>query len=98
MRNDRERLLDITDAIAKIEKYASRGRVAFESDELVQTWMLHHLQIIGEATRGLSQVRRTSGRERAAGCSIGPSACQAVTSPGSIVIMDGCSRDPRRPS
>ena len=38
MRNDRERLLDIAEAIAKIEKYASRGRDLFESDELIQNW------------------------------------------------------------
>lgn len=37
MRNDRERLLDILDAIAQIEKYAVRGRQVFENDELIQT-------------------------------------------------------------
>ena len=55
MRGDRERLLDIAQAIERIEKYAQRGRQAFESDELIQTWVLHHLQIIGEASRELSE-------------------------------------------
>lgn len=54
MRDDRERLLDIQEAIERIEKYAVRGREAFERDELIQTWVLHHLQIIGEAVRALS--------------------------------------------
>ena len=32
MRDDRERLLDVKEAIEKIEKYAQRGREAFESE------------------------------------------------------------------
>lgn len=49
MRDDRERLRDILEATANILKYAERGKKAFESDELIQNWMLRHLQIIGEA-------------------------------------------------
>lgn len=56
MRNDRERLADILEAIERIERYAKRGRDVFGQDELVQTWVVHHLQIIGEAARGLSDV------------------------------------------
>jgi uncharacterized protein with HEPN domain len=37
MRNDRQRLLDLHEAIERIEKYAVRGREAFEQDELIQT-------------------------------------------------------------
>lgn len=54
MRKDRDRLLDIVEAIERIEKYAARGREAFERDELVQNWIVHHLQIVGEASRSLS--------------------------------------------
>lgn len=54
MRDDRERLLDIQEAIERIEKYSACGREKFEQDELIQTWVLHHLQIIGEAVRALS--------------------------------------------
>ncbi len=54
MRDDRERLLDAREAIEKIEKYAVRGRQAFQQDELVQTWILYQLQILGEAIRSLS--------------------------------------------
>ncbi len=54
MRDDRERLLDIQEAIERIEKYSARGREAFERDELIQTWILHHLQILCEAARAIS--------------------------------------------
>jgi len=53
MRNERERLLDILEAIERIEKYAEEGKDAFESDELIQTWIVHHIAIIGEACRTL---------------------------------------------
>jgi len=54
MRDDRARLLDIQEAIERIERYTARGRAAFEQDELIQTWVLHHIQIIGEASRTIS--------------------------------------------
>jgi uncharacterized protein with HEPN domain len=54
VRDDRERVKDVLEAIQRIERYASAGRERFESDELVQTWILHHIQIIGEACRGVS--------------------------------------------
>lgn len=65
MRDDRERLLDIQEAIARIEKYAAQGRESFERDELIQTWMLRHLQIIGEAARAMSEDFRTQHPELA---------------------------------
>ena len=54
MRDDRGRLQDILDAIKRIERYAKRGRRVFEEDELVHTWMIHHIQIIGEAASKLT--------------------------------------------
>jgi uncharacterized protein with HEPN domain len=54
MRDDRERLHDIREAVERIERYAARGREEFERDELIQIWVLYHLQIIGEAVRALS--------------------------------------------
>jgi uncharacterized protein with HEPN domain len=54
MRDDRAKLFDILEAIQRIEKYAQLGRQAFEQDELVQTWMIHNLSVIGEASRALS--------------------------------------------
>jgi uncharacterized protein with HEPN domain len=54
MRDDRLRLADMLEAIELIEKYARRGRVAFDEDELIRAWIVHHLEILGEACRGLS--------------------------------------------
>jgi len=45
-------VLDILDAIQAIEKYATGARN--KTDELIQVWFVHHLQIIGEAARKLS--------------------------------------------
>lgn len=55
MRDPRERLRDILDAIARIERYKAKGREAFESEELIQVWTVHHLQIIGEAAAQLGR-------------------------------------------
>lgn len=46
--------MDIAEAIERIERYASKGREAFEDDELIQNWILHHLRVIGEAARAIS--------------------------------------------
>jgi len=54
LRSDRELLLDILEAIEKIERYASKGKDAFLENELIQTWIVYHFQIIGEATNHLS--------------------------------------------
>ena len=54
MRDDRLRLADVLEAIGQIEKYSQRGRVAFDESELIRVWILHHLEIMGEACRGLS--------------------------------------------
>ncbi len=55
MRDPRERIADIVEAIERIEKYAAQGKDAFERDELVQIWILHHLQILGEAAASLGR-------------------------------------------
>jgi len=60
VRSDRERLLDILEAIERIEKYLVKGRQAFEHDELLQTWVVHHIQIIGEAATKLSESFRAA--------------------------------------
>lgn len=49
MRSPRERVLDMLEAVNRIEKYAARGRQAFEADELIQTYLPHYLQVLGEA-------------------------------------------------
>lgn len=55
MRDDRERLIDILEAIERIEKYSSIEKSSFESDELIQTWMVYNIQIIGEAASKLTE-------------------------------------------
>jgi uncharacterized protein with HEPN domain len=40
MRDRRERLLDMLEAIERIERYAAKGRAEFEKDELIQTWVV----------------------------------------------------------
>jgi len=55
MRDPKERLRDILEAIDKIVRYAARGREEFEKNELIQNWFIRHLQIIGEAARALPQ-------------------------------------------
>jgi uncharacterized protein with HEPN domain len=61
MREAEERLRDILEAIGNIERYSSRGRGAFETDELIQSWFLRQLQIIGEAVRVIpSEIRDLS--------------------------------------
>lgn len=55
MRDPRERLLDILDAIGHIERYTKRGRDVFEQDELIQSWVVRHLQVLGEAARAIPE-------------------------------------------
>ncbi|MDD5023787.1 MAG: DUF86 domain-containing protein [Methanoregula sp.] len=38
-----------------MERYTSRGKEAFERDELLYVWTVHHLQVLGEAARGISK-------------------------------------------
>ncbi len=45
MRSDRERLIDIV----------SRGKKALDSEELLQVWIIHHLQTVGEAASKLDR-------------------------------------------
>ncbi|MEO0019057.1 MAG: DUF86 domain-containing protein [candidate division WOR-3 bacterium] len=63
MRSDRERLLDILEAIDSIERYTIQGRSEFDRSELIQTWVVHHLQIIGEAAAKLSSAFRNEHPE-----------------------------------
>jgi uncharacterized protein with HEPN domain len=63
MRDENERLLDILDAIERIKKYSVRGRSAFEQDELVQNWVLHYIQVIGEAAARVGEEMREAHPE-----------------------------------
>jgi uncharacterized protein with HEPN domain len=55
MREPKERLKHILEAIEKIEKYAFKGKIEFLENELIQNWIVHHLQINGEACYALPE-------------------------------------------
>jgi uncharacterized protein with HEPN domain len=55
MRSPQERLLDILEAIARIERYVALGKARFLEDELIQVWIVHHLERIGEAAARLGR-------------------------------------------
>jgi uncharacterized protein with HEPN domain len=63
VRTDRERVLDALEAIDRIERYTRLGEADFRQDELVQSWVIRHLQILGEAIRGLSPELRAQHEE-----------------------------------
>ena len=58
MRDIEERFLDMLEAIQRIDKYAARGRQAFAADELIQTYIVHNLQILGEAAAKVSTIQQ----------------------------------------
>ena len=63
MRSDADRLNDILAAIAKIGERITASFDAFQEDEMLQVWAIHHLQVIGEAARGVSQSCKDSHPE-----------------------------------
>ncbi|MDQ2707572.1 MAG: DUF86 domain-containing protein [Actinomycetota bacterium] len=58
MRSDPDRVQDILEAIERVERHTHSGRSTFDNDELIQVWVVRHLQIIGEAASRLSQEAR----------------------------------------
>jgi uncharacterized protein with HEPN domain len=58
MRHFRDRLQDILEAIAQIEVEQAKGKAAFDESALIQTWMVHHLMILGEAVRAIDPADR----------------------------------------
>jgi uncharacterized protein with HEPN domain len=63
MRDDVARLQDMAEAISKIEARTQGGKRAFADDELLQVWVVHHLQILGEAASHVSEALRLSHPE-----------------------------------
>ncbi|GAB1723018.1 MAG: hypothetical protein NTNFB01_19140 [Nitrospira sp.] len=55
MRDDRDRLQDILDAIKNTERYAKRGRRLFEEDELAHTSTFNYRRSCEQAHSCLSQ-------------------------------------------
>lgn len=53
-RTNKERLADILEAIAAIERHPVASRKAFDDDELIRFFLLKHVEIIGEAVFKIS--------------------------------------------
>ena len=58
MSEDRSYLLHIRDAIEKIFAYTAEGRNRFFAETMVQDAVIRNLEVIGEATKQLSQSTR----------------------------------------
>ena len=73
MRDDRERIQDMLEAIQKIEQYVydESGGISRQDDELVEVWIIHHIEIIGEAASKISNELRGKYPEVAWGGMIG---------------------------
>lgn len=60
MPRDRESIVDILNAISAIKRYvADKAREDFETDEMCQDAVIRRLEIIGEATKRLSEPLRS---------------------------------------
>lgn len=62
MRDDRQRCQDMLEAIWKIEEKSS-GVGEGQADEMLQVWVIHHLQIIGEAAFKISDEFKTQNKQ-----------------------------------
>ena len=61
MRDDLEKLLDIQEAIEKIDKYYDENKLIL--DELLQAAIIRYLEIIGEACRTLTEEMKKKSPE-----------------------------------
>lgn len=63
MRNDRLLLEDIREAIAILRRYTPPQRSAFDADPPLQSHLLRHIQIIGEAAWRVSDALKRAHAE-----------------------------------
>ena len=74
MKDDRVYLAHICDAIARILKYTSEGKVHFDQDEKTQDAVVRNLEVIGEAVKNVSnelrKKRETSLGDASPACAI----------------------------
>ncbi len=63
MRSDQERVLDILEAIEKLKKYCLCTKSTFFENELIQSWAVRNLQIIGEAASRISEDMQSKYQE-----------------------------------
>jgi uncharacterized protein with HEPN domain len=62
-RSERLYLFDIREAINRILTYTASGRDTFVTDAKTQDAVIRNIEIIGEATRNISETTRTSHPE-----------------------------------
>ncbi|RCJ24978.1 hypothetical protein A6S26_17410 [Nostoc sp. ATCC 43529] len=60
MRDEKRYLLDIAECIERIEEYTRDGREAFIQTKIIQDAVVINFEIIGEATKRISQDLRQS--------------------------------------
>jgi uncharacterized protein with HEPN domain len=60
MRDDRARLVDMLDAMNNIQNYTVLGKDRFQRDELVRTYIIYQLQVLGEAAYKLTPIFRSN--------------------------------------
>lgn len=60
MRSDMDRLSDIIEAIRRIRGKLPQTKGDFTGSDLLQIWVLYHIQIIGEAANGISSAFRNA--------------------------------------
>lgn len=54
MRSDENRLRDISEAIDRIMEKLPSEKEEFIKSDLLQVWVLYHIQVIGEAANGIT--------------------------------------------
>jgi len=72
VRDFRDRLQDILDAIGQIEVEQVKGRAAFDGSSLIQVWMVHHLadfERLGMKRMSNANPKRAQDSKRWFGCS-----------------------------
>jgi len=60
LKDDRVYLAHILDAVERIQKYTSEGKSEFDRDEKTQDAVVRNLEIIGEATKNVSDELRSN--------------------------------------
>jgi uncharacterized protein with HEPN domain len=55
MNDDATRIKHILDCVKRIQEWTVNGREAFLEDEMMQSAVVHELEVIGEATKALTR-------------------------------------------
>lgn len=63
MKDDRIYLLHIRDAIERVLEYTAAGKDEFRSDRKTQDAVVRNLEIIGEATKNISEAARLANAD-----------------------------------